>query len=135
MPPDTICDVFEIAPRLFRVELLSAPHGLKLPWTQLTDISFMSMHRIDEYLTVLSDCPYLLSMFEGVEDDIHATSRFRQSMLRHSHLRVKHIPCFFDCLAMPKLRTIHLISMTMYAFYEAVFHFLSRSSRTIVKLI
>jgi hypothetical protein len=96
----------------------------------------MSMHRIDEYLTVLSDCPYLLScMFEGVEDDIHATSRFRQSVLRHSHLRVKHIPCFFDCLAMPKLRTIHLVSMTMYAFYEAVFHFLSRSSRTIVKLI
>jgi hypothetical protein len=51
-------------------------------------------------------------VFEGVKEDMLATSRFRQSVLRHSHLRnlkletpsTSLVPSsFFDCLAIPGL--------------------------------
>jgi F-box-like len=140
-PGEPICDVFETAPRLSHVELISGVQWYPLPWVQLTDLS-ARLNSLDDCLTILSDCPNLVScVFEGIMRGVDPSSRFRQNLLRHSHLRNLKLethfnpPVFFDCLATPELRTIHLVDKSNYVFYEAIVNFLLRSSCTIVKLI
>jgi hypothetical protein len=141
-PGEPICDVFETAPRLSHVELISGAQWYPLPWMQLTDLSARAINSLDDCLTILSDCPNLVScVFEGIMKGVDPSSRFRQNLVRHSHLRNLKLethfnpPVFFDCLATPELRTIHLIDKSNYVFYEAIVNFLLRSSCTIVKLI
>jgi hypothetical protein len=142
-PNEPICDVFETAPRLYRVELLSGAQWFTLPWEQLTDLSTKTVNSLDDCLTILSDCPNLIScVFEGViMRGVDPNSRFRQNLLRHSRLRNLKIEthfnpsAFFDCLATPELRAIHLVDKSNHVFHDAIINFLLRSSCTIVKLI
>jgi hypothetical protein len=142
------CDIFEVAPRLFRVDMDMMDldmdldiGGIILPWTQLTDLSVGTYYSLDCCLAILSDCPNLVSCaFGGVMDDIAETSRFRNSVLHHAHLRNLELktcfnPDFFDCLSTPKLRTFHITARYPHpSMYIAITDFLPRSSCTIVTL-
>jgi len=142
LPPDKPkCDIFEIAPKLFHVHIECewSSGGFALPWTQLTDVSFNSNMSLDDCLTIISDCLNLVSCeFERVARGVAATSRFRQNLLHHAHLRNLKLStylnplAFFNCLSTPELRTIHIIDLSNRVFYNAIINFLLRSSCTIV---
>ena len=139
---DKTCDVFEVAPRLFRVKLPGLCGGdITLPWTQLTDVSLGKGCSFELCLTILSDCPNLVSCaFDGVTRCIAKTSRFRNSVLHHAHLRnlkpETHVDpsAFFDRLSTPELRTYHIDDKVRDVFDTSVVNFLLRSSCRIVTL-
>ena len=142
MPAGEACEIFEVAPRLFRVymDVMDLSVGdITLPWTQMTDFSVGMVCSWERCLTLLSDCPNLVSCaFDGVVDGVAETSQFRNSVLHHAHLRnLKPKPCFltdfFDCLSTPKLRTFHITTRCLHpVMHIAITNFLLRSHCTIV---
>jgi len=142
LPPDKPkCDIFEIAPKLFHVHIECewSSGGFALPWTQLTDVSFNSNMSLDDCLTIISDCPNLVSctLNTVTRCGIAASSRFRNSVLHHAHLRKLKLEAyvdpsaFFDCLSIPELCTFHIIH-AVGSFYASAANFLLRSSCTTV---
>ncbi|KIM81163.1 hypothetical protein PILCRDRAFT_821601 [Piloderma croceum F 1598] len=134
-------DIFEIAPKLFHVYIKCqrGSGGFALPWTQLTDVSFNSGLSLDECLTIINDCPNLVSCeFDSAARGVAATSRFCQNLIHHAHLRNLKLStyvnprAFFNCLSTPELHTIHIIDLSNCVFYNAITDFLLRSSCTIV---
>jgi len=120
-----ICDIFKIAPKLSHVYIEWRGSGFALPWTQLTAISFKSNQNLDDCLTIISDCPNLVSCeFEGVARGVAATSQFCQIFPHHACLRNLKLEtycnplAFFNCLSTPKLRC-----HTMYVFHSRTWKF------------
>jgi hypothetical protein len=72
---DEACDVFDVAPRLFHVNVDLCGGDITLPWTQLTDVSVGRDWSFERCLTILSDCPNLVSCtFNGVMRGIAESS-------------------------------------------------------------
>jgi hypothetical protein len=141
---DEACDVFEVAPRLFHVNVdLCGGGGITLPWNHLTDVSLGRSLSLERCLTTLSDCPNLVSCaFNGVDNNMVESSQFRNGVLHHAHLRNLKLETyvnpssFFDCLSTPELCTFHIIAKfyDVGSFYASAANFLLRSSCTIVIL-
>jgi hypothetical protein len=138
---DEACDIFDVAPRLFHVKVdLYEGDDITLPWTQLTDVSVGRDWNFERSLTILSDCPNLVSCtFNGVKCGIAENNRFRNGVLHHAHLRNLKLEtyvnpsAFFDCLSIPKLCTLHIIHKVYVGFfYPSAANFLLRSSCTTV---
>ena len=138
-----ICDIFEIAPRLSRVHMECSVENFKFPWTQLTYFSVKCRLSLNNCLTILNDCPHLVSgVFDGAVRDVDLRSRFRRRVIHHTRLRHLTLAtfcgpsAFFDCLSTPALRTIHLHNRNNCTdiSHQAVVNFLLRSSCTIASL-
>jgi F-box-like len=135
------CDVFDVAPRLFHVNVDLWEGDITLPWTQLTDVSVGRNLSFGCCLNILSDCPNLVSCTFRVMRRIEESSlRFRTGLLHHVHLRNLKLEtyvnpsAFFDCLSIPELCTFHIIHKVydVGSFYASAANFLLRSSCTTV---
>lgn len=117
LPDGNFCDAFQDAPLLCRARVAVARSLLrvKLLWEQLTEfVCFPSCEwPIDEYITLLRNCPNLDSFTVSVMRHSYSTPSIDLLVTTHHQLRVlRTIHCevlvhFFEITSFPSLRELH----------------------------
>jgi len=141
-------DIFEVVPQLHSVNIAYRDfnfQSLKLPWVQLTHFSLSHITELDldKCLDILRVCPNLISChFSERQDTFYGDPKIYllQPRVQHLHLQNMSIALrsglggFLNCLTLPALRTVNLVSMCDTIDAELV-DLLSRSSCMLVELV